>query len=162
MKNFELIEHPFNPIFDENSKILILGSMPSEKSRLANIYYGNPHNRFWKIISTILNAPYPKTNQDKIKLVKDNKIALWDVLYSCEIIGSSDSSIKNAKVNDFNIITSKAKIKAVFTLGYTATKLYQKFTGKNSIYLPSTSPANCAMSDEMLIIAYKKILKYLN
>ncbi len=161
MKNFELINHPFEPIFDKNSKILILGSMPSEMSRKANMYYGNPKNRFWKVLSIILNSPYPETNEDKINLVKKNHIALWDVLSSCEIRGASDSSIKNPTINDFKIITDNAKIKAVFTLGKTATNLYQKYTGEKSIYLPSTSPANCAITETELINQFRQILQYL-
>ena len=162
MKNYETIEHPFEPIFDENSKILILGSMPSEQSRKANIYYGNPKNRFWKILSIILNVPFPKTNQDKINLIKEHNIALWDVLKSCDIRGASDSSIKFPVVNDFSIITNKAKIQAIFTLGKTATNLYKKHTGQNSIYLPSTSPANCVISESLLIKEFSQILNYIN
>lgn len=108
MKKSELILHPFPPIFDENSKVLILGSFPSIKSREANIYFGNPKNRFWYILSKILNSPFPKTNQDKIELIEKNHIALWDVISSCEIQGSSDSSIKNPNVNDFDLITKVA------------------------------------------------------
>ena len=162
MNKSELILHPFPPIFDENSKVLILGSFPSIKSREANIYFGNPKNRFWYILSKVLDSPFPKTNQDKIELIEKNHIALWDVINSCEIQGSNDSSIKNPNVNDFDIITKVANIRAIFTLGKIATKLFNKFTGQTSIYLPSTSPANCAINEEKLIKEFSQILKYLN
>ena len=162
MKKYEFIIHPFAPIFDKNSKILILGSFPSIKSREANIYFGNPKNRFWNVLSKILNSPFPKTNYDKIALLKNNHIAVWDVISSCEIQSSSDSSIKNPTINDFSTITNVANIRAIFTLGKTATKLFNKYTGQTSIYLPSTSPANCAVSEEKLIKEFSQILKYIN
>ena len=161
MKKYDLVTHTFPPIFDKDSKILILGSIPSIKSREANIYFGNPKNRFWKIISIILDAPYPKSNQEKIDLVLKNNIALWDVLESCEIYRSSDSTIKNPKINDFNVIFNVADIKAVFTIGKTAYNLFNRYTKQTAIYLPSTSPANCAISEEYLIKEFSKILDYI-
>ena len=159
--NATKVIHPFAPIFDQNSKILILGSMPSPKSREVGMYYAHPKNRFWKILSIVLNAPFPVTNDDKRAFLLKHNIAVWDVIESCEIVGASDSSIKNPRVNDFNSILDNSKISAIFTLGKTATKIYRSMTGRDSIYLPSTSPANCAMKDEELIKSFEIILKYL-
>lgn len=160
MKETKVI-HPFPPIFDQNSKILILGSMPSPKSREIGMYYAHPKNRFWKILSIVLNDDFPLSNEDKKAFLLKHNIAVWDVLKSCEIAGASDSSIRNPKVNNFNLIFNNCKISAVFTLGKTATKIYRSMTGNDSIYLPSTSPANCAIKDEELIKNFEIILKYL-
>ncbi len=160
MKETKVI-HPFPPIFDQNSKILILGSMPSPKSREIGMYYAHPKNRFWKILSIVLNDDFPLSNEDKKAFLLKHNIAVWDVLKSCEIVGASDSSIRNPKVNNFNLIFNNCKISAVFTLGKTATKIYKSMTGNDSIYLPSTSPANCAIKDEELIKNFEIILKYL-
>ena len=160
MKETKVI-HPFPPIFDQNSKILILGSMPSPKSREIGMYYAHPKNRFWKILSIVLNDDFPLSNEDKKAFLLKHNIAVWDVLKSCEIAGASDSSIRNPKVNNFNLIFNNCKISAVFTLGKTATKIYRSMTGNDSIYLPSTSPANCAIKDEELIKNFEIILKHL-
>lgn len=160
MKKTKVI-HPFPPIFDQKSKILILGSMPSPKSREIGMYYAHPKNRFWKTLSIVLNDDCPESNEDKKAFLLKHNIAVWDVLESCEIVGASDSSIKNPKVNDFNLIFNNCKISAVFTLGKTAHKIYKSMTGNDSIYLPSTSPANCAIKDEELIKNFEIILKYL-
>lgn len=160
MKETKVI-HPFPPIFDQNSKILILGSMPSPKSREIGMYYAHPKNRFWKILSIVLNDDFPLSNEDKKAFLLKHNIAVWDVLKSCEIAGASDSSIRNPKVNNFNLIFNNCKISAVFTLGKTATKIYRSMTGNASTYLPSTSPANCAIKDEELIKNFEIILKYL-
>ncbi len=135
----DFIYHPLKPIYDKNSKILILGTFPSVKSRAANIYYGNPQNRFWKVLSIVLNLPFPETREDKIKFLLNNNIAVWDVISSCNIENSDDSSIKNPVPNDFSVIFNSANISQVFTTGKKATELYARFTGRNSIYLPSPS-----------------------
>lgn len=160
-KTEEKIIHPLKPIYDKNSKILILGTMPSIKSRENNMYYSHPKNKFWLVLSTIFNEEIPKTNKEKELFLLKHNIALWDVLKSCKIKGSSDSSIKDPLVNDFNIIFTNCNIKAVFTTGKMATKLYKQLTNIESIYLPSTSPANCSLSLETLIDNYKIILDYL-
>ena len=157
----EKINHPLEPIFDKNSKILILGSMPSVKSRENNMYYSHPKNRFWLVLSYLFDEEIPKTNKDKEAFLLKHNIALWDVLKSCKIKGSSDSSIKDPICNDFNLIFNNCDIKVVFTTGKQAFKLYKDLTGNECLYLPSTSPANCAVSLEKLVSYYKIILDYL-
>ena len=156
-----MIVHPFPPLYDENSQILILGSFPSVKSREAMFFYGHPQNRFWKVASRIFGAPVPETIDEKKKFLLSNKIALWDVIASCEIKGSSDSSIKNAVPNDLSEIFKKADIKHIFVNGKTAEKYYNKYTkdtvGKAAVCLPSTSPANAARTVERLVKAWEII-----
>lgn len=156
-----LLVHPIKPVFDKNSKVLILGSFPSPKSRETGFFYGNKQNRFWKILSLIFDTEIEDTVSGKIDFLLKNKIAVWDVVYSCEIEGAKDSSINNVKCNDFGKIFAYCDIKAVFTTGTTATKLYKKLTGNDSLYLPSPSPANCAKSLEELAESYKAIKLYL-
>ena len=155
------LKHNISPIFNKNSKILILGSFPSPKSRENEIFYGNPQNRFWLVLAKLFNEPTPETKTDKIDFLLKHKIALWDVVEECIIQGASDCTIKDAKPNDLNIIFKKAKISAVFTTGKTATKLYKQFFNKESIYLPSPSPANFAYNFKKLVVEYSKILKFL-
>lgn len=148
--------HPFKPIFDENSKILILGSFPSVKSRAVNFYYGHPGNRFWKVISSLTGSSIvPQTAEEKKKLLLDNKIALWDVIKSCEIKGSSDTSIKNVTINDIQGLIFKSNIKKLYANGNLAYSLYNKYCfdkiGIDIIKLPSTSPANAGFSLDKLI-----------
>ena len=159
-----MIVHPFPPLYDENSQILILGSFPSVKSREAMFFYGHPQNRFWKVTSQIFGAPVPKTIDEKKKFLLSNKIALWDVIASCEIKGSSDSSIKNVVPNDLSEIFKKADIKHIFVNGKTAEKYYNKYTkdtvGKAAVCLPSTSPANAAWTVERLAKAWEIIKEF--
>ncbi len=158
----EIVVHPFKPIFNKDSKILILGSMPSIKSREEGFYFAHPQNRFWKVLSAIFNQEINNSVQDKTNFLLSHHIALWDVVKSCEISNSQDASIKHYETNDFNQILSHAKIKAIFTLGKTATRLFRASTNLDCIPLPSTSPANCAVSLDKLIDEFKIILKYLN
>ena len=157
-----MLTHPIPPLFDESSEILILGSFPSVKSRESAFFYGHPQNRFWKVISKVLGEPEPKSVEEKRSLLLSKKIALWDVIGSCEIVGSSDSSIKNAAPNDLGVILNRAKIRKIFLNGRTAEKYYNKYQrGKISIEaecLPSTSPANAAWSIDRLIAEWNKIL----
>jgi hypoxanthine-DNA glycosylase len=157
----EKIIHPFKPIFDKNSKILILGSIASIKSRELNFPYANPNNRFWKVLEILFNE---KIIDYKIFLLKHN-IALWDSIKSCDITGSSDSSIKNIEINEIWEITKNCQIKAVFTNGKTSYNVYMKYiypkTKVKAIYLPSTSPANASKKLEDLVEDYKIILDYL-
>ncbi|MBQ4528709.1 MAG: DNA-deoxyinosine glycosylase [Clostridia bacterium] len=150
-----MIVHPFPPLYDKNSKILILGSFPSVKSREQMFFYGHPQNRFWKVISSVFECKEPETIEEKKKLLYENGIALWDVIASCEIIGSSDSSIKNVEVNDISKILKEANIMEIFVNGKTAEKYYKRYTqaqtGRNAICLPSTSPANAGYSLAKLI-----------
>ena len=159
------VKHTFLPVFDENSKVLILGTMPSPKSRELGFYYGHPRNRFWKVISDVCGEELPESVEDKIAFALQNKIAVWDVLASCEIKGASDGSIRNPVANDMNIILRKADIKAVFTTGSKASTLYQRYcfpqTNIPAVKLPSTSPANCRTTYEELFAAYEVILKYI-
>lgn len=149
------VYHEFEPIYHENDTILILGSIPSPKSRENKFYYGHPKNRFWKTLAKVFEEAEPTTIDDKKLFLAKYNIALWDVISSCNINKASDNSIKNVKVNDINLILKKCPIQKVFTLGKMATNLYQKYcfpkTKRESIYLPSTSPANCAISDNELL-----------
>ena len=161
----ERIEHPFEPICDPGSKILILGTLPSPKSREVRFYYGHPQNRFWHILSDIFSVPL-RTNEEKTALLHSRHIALWDVLQSCEIRGADDASIRNAVPNDLSRIIDACPIGAVFTNGQKAGACYRKYFGTvyqlPLIVLPSTSPANCRnWTYETLKEAYKQILDYL-
>lgn len=157
------IYHPFDPIYDENCKVLILGSIPSPKSRETGFYYGHPQNRFWKVLASVFQEPLPQTNEEKKKLALKYHIAIWDVVKKCEIIGASDSSISKVEVNDINALVAKTNISYIVTTGKKADLLYQKYcfskTNLPSINLPSTSPANCKMKEEMLIEIYKKLIE---
>lgn len=159
------VVHEIAPVFDENSKILILGSFPSVKSRQQQFFYGHPQNRFWKVVAEITENNIPESIEEKKLLLLKNKIAIWDVIESCDITGSSDSSIKNVTPTDLKIIFEKAKIQAVFANGATAKKLYEKYQkplyGKSIIGLPSTSPANAAFSMEKLLDKWIVIKDYL-
>lgn len=157
------IFHEFEAFYSKESEILILGSIPSSKSREEGFYYAHSQNRFWKVLAKVFNEEEPKTIDEKKRFLINNKIALWDVLASCEIKGSSDSSIKNPVFNDINKIINNSNIEKIFTTGKTAYNLYNKYlfssTKKEAIYLPSTSPANCKMSLEDLVEEYKIIIK---
>lgn len=156
------VTHEFEPFYDENSKILILGSIPSPKSRELGFYYMHPQNRFWSVLSHIFNEQVPNTIDNKKKFLKKHNIALWDVLASCEIDGASDSSIKNPIPNDIRKILEVSKIGKIYTTGMTAYKFYNKYildkVGVEAIYLPSTSSANAKMNFDDLVDEYKKIL----
>lgn len=144
--------HNIEPVFDKNSRILILGSFPSVKSREAKFFYGHPQNRFWKVVSAVLGCECPMTVEEKKAMLIKNRIAVWDVIKSCEIEGSSDSSIKNVIPNDLSVILNAADIEAVFTNGTAAYNLYRKYNkSPEAVKLPSTSPANAAYSLERLI-----------
>ena len=156
------MKHPFGLLYDENSKILILGSFPSVKSREQLFFYGHPQNRFWKVLSLVLEQPMPTTVIEKRTFLLKNNIALWDVIASCDIVGSSDSSIKNVVANDITVILENSKIERIFTNGKTAHNYYDKYI-KNKISvadycLPSTSPANAAYSIQNLAECWKEIL----
>lgn len=156
-----IVNHVFEPVFDKNSKVLILGTMPSPKSRELGFYYGHPRNRFWPVMADVFHAPYPESIQDKISFCHTHGIAIWDVLASCEIQGADDNSIKNPVANDLSQVLDHAPVQAVFTTGSKAYTLYQKHcfpvTGMEAIQLPSTSPANCRISYDALVEAYGAI-----
>ncbi len=152
---YQHVEHTFDPIFDGNSEILILGSFPSVKSREGQFYYQHPQNRFWKILSRLTREELPITIQQKKQMLLKHRIAIWDVIASCDIIGSSDSSIKNVVPANIDFILEKAPIQKIYVNGGTAYKLYKKYcqesTKREAIQLPSSSPANAAWSLERLI-----------
>lgn len=161
MKEYQSIAHTFEPIYDSESKILILGTFPSVKSRENNFYYGHPQNRFWKVLAAIFDEEIPQTVDEKKDLLLRHNIAVWDVIGSCTIAGSSDSSIKDVVVNDFSDILKNSKIDTIYVNGTKAFELYHKYaqekTGIPAIKLPSTSPANAAWSLERLVGAWGKI-----
>ena len=156
------IIHPFPPLYDEDSEILILGSFPSVKSREEMFFYGHPQNRFWRVIAAVTESKVPENISEKRDLLLKNRIALWDVISSCEITGSSDSSIKNVVPNDISEILKKSKIKRIYVNGKTSEKYYNKYirekTGINAVCLPSTSPANAKCTLEKLQEEWKRIL----
>ena len=152
------VSHPFAPIYDENSRILILGSFPSVRSREENFYYGHPQNRFWKLLARLYDEQAPQTIEEKKRFLLHHGIALWDIISSCEIENSSDQSIRGAVVNDLREIFERADIRSVFVNGKAAYKLYQKYHGKEACCLPSTSPANAAWTMERLADAWSVIL----
>ena len=153
--NSQKIVHPIPPLFWDNSKVLILGSFPSVKSREQAFFYGHSQNRFWRVISAIFGLKVPQTIEEKKQLIKNCNLALWDVIASCEIIGSDDSSIKNVVPNDIEEILKSTKIERIFVNGKTAEKYYKKYIEKKvnikAVCLPSTSPANAAYSLDKLI-----------
>lgn len=158
-----MLKHPFEALYNEKSKILILGSFPSVKSREQNFFYGHPQNRFWKVISAIFNKTTPGSISQKKNIILENRLALWDVIASCDIDGSSDSSITNVVANDLSKILSLADIEKVCCNGTTAYQLYQKYSfpkiGIKAIKLPSTSPANAVWNLERLIEEWKKHIR---
>lgn len=159
MKNMpEALIHPFPPVVDAHSRILILGSMPSRASRQQEFYYAHPRNRFWPVMERLGQCTL-RSRDDKIKFLHQHGLALWDVIASCTITGSSDASIQNVVVNDFRPLLAASEIKTIVTTGKTAGRLYQKYaagqTGIEALILPSTSPANAAVSLDQLTEAYR-------
>ena len=156
-----MIIHPIQPVFDKDSKVLILGSFPSVRSREEGFFYGHPQNRFWKVTSRLFNEETPLTTEEKRSFLLRSHIALWDVIGSCDIDGSSDSSIRNVTVNDISLILETADIQAIYLNGRKAYDLYKKYmfpaTEREGICLPSTSPANAAWSTEKLIQSWSVI-----
>lgn len=157
------LTHPIPPVYDSHSRILILGSFPSAKSREVGFFYGHPQNRFWKVVSTLYGEELPRTVEEKKAFLIRNRIALWDVIGSCKITGSSDASIKDVIPNDIRLILDAANIQTIFAAGKIAKKYYDKYTfpvtKREAICLPSTSPANAACSMEKLLAAWKQILE---
>ena len=160
----EHVEHGFGPVWDSESRILILGSMPSPKSRKAAFYYMHPQNRFWKVLADVLGEEFPQTVEERKRFLKRNHIALWDVIESCDITGASDASIRNATPNDLTPLLRDAPIARIFTTGAKSAQLYRRLieprlaaTGITigMTPLPSTSPANASMRLPALIEAYR-------
>lgn len=159
------VTHPIPPVWDENSRVLILGSFPSVKSREAGFFYGHPRNRFWKVLAVLAGEDMPESIEEKKAFLLGHGIALWDVIASCEITGSSDASIRNAVPNDLTPILQGADIRAIFTNGSTADTLYRRYpervTGRKAVRLPSTSPANAAWSLARLTEEWQAVLPFI-
>lgn len=160
------VQHEISPVYDERSRILILGSFPSVKSRKAGFFYHHPQNRFWKVLVAVTEQETPRTIPEKKEFLLKNGIALWDVIASCEIKGSSDSSIRNVVPNDLSGILERADIRQIYANGGTAFRLYQKYTypvtGREALRLPSTSPANASCSLDDLIKQWSVIREFLD
>lgn len=155
------IEHPFGPLYDQNSRVLILGSFPSVKSREQNFYYGHPQNRFWKVIAAVFGCPVPQTIEEKKSLILSNRLALWDSIASCDIAGSSDASIRNARTNDISLILDHSSIERIYCNGRKSHEIYCRYiepqTGRSAVCLPSTSPANAVWTLDKLTEAWREV-----
>ncbi len=160
-KHKEALTHPIPSTWDLYSEVLILGSFPSVKSREVGFYYGHPQNRFWKVLAAIFDEPVPLGTEQRRAFLLRNHIAAWDVIASCSIIGSSDSSISDVVPNNILPILEGASIRQIYTNGHTAFRLYRQYiypqTGRQAICLPSTSPANASWSFERLMTAWSSI-----
>ena len=158
-----MIVHPIKPFYDADSRILILGSFPSVMSRETGFFYGHPRNRFWALLAGLTGEETPENIADKKRFLKQHHIALWDVIASCDITGSSDASIKNVVPNDLSPILETAEIRRIYVNGGTASRLYEKYLyplyERDWVKLPSTSPANAAWSLERLAGSWKRILE---
>ncbi len=156
--------HSIAPVFDSNSRVLILGSFPSMRSREVGFYYGHPQNRFWVTLAHVFGTEVPRSLDEKRAFLLAHGVALWDVIASCEIVGSSDASIKNAVPNDLSRILMHAPVKRIFANGATAHKLYirhlQAATGMEAVCLPSTSPANAAWTQPRLDEAWYTVAQF--
>lgn len=160
-----MLNHTIDPIYDKDSRILILGSFPSVKSREQQFFYGHKQNRFWRVLAGVLNCAVPENVEQKQAMLLTNHVALWDVIASCEIMGSSDASIRNVSPNDLSRIFDVADIQAIYTNGSKAYQLYQKYifpiNGREAYPLPSTSPANAGYSLDRLVGAWSVICEVL-
>ena len=158
----EQVTHNIPPVYDATSRILILGSFPSVKSRETAFFYGHPQNRFWKIIASLYEEPLPKSVEEKRALLRRHHIAVWDVIARCTIQGSSDSSIQDVEPNDLSRILAGADIQQIYCNGGKSHELYRRYcekvTGRSAIRLPSTSPANAAWQMERLLGEWRQIL----
>ncbi len=163
MAEYTHVRHTFDPVYDQHSEILILGSLPSKKSRQQGFYYGHPQNRFWKVLAACMRCAVPETIDEKKKMLLSHHIAVWDVIAECDIIASSDSSIKNVVPADISSVLGQSDIRHIYANGQTAGKLYRKYilqkTGREITVLPSTSPANAACSLDMLIAVWREKIK---
>lgn len=160
------IIHPLAPCFDSRSRVLILGTMPSPKSREQGFYYMHPQNRFWRVMAELFHEAIPSGIEERKDFALRHQIALWDVLYSCKITGASDASIADPVPNDLRAVLDAAQITAVFTTGKKAYDLYRRLCedslGRKATLLPSTSPANCRVPLDELIKKYLVVLNILN
>ena len=163
MKDYTHIVHPFGPLYDADSTVLILGSLPSVRSREQQFFYGHPQNRFWPLLSALFGERAPESVEHKRALALRHHVALWDTIYSCDIVGSSDSSIRNVVPTDLRPILDGAKVKRIFCNGRTSGLYFKKYQaqqlGREAEILPSTSPANAAWTMERLLEAWRVILE---
>lgn len=161
MSEYQTVSHTFQPVFDGDSRILILGTFPSVKSRENNFYYGHPQNRFWRVLAELTDSPVPQNIEEKKSFLLKQHIAIWDVIARCDIIGSSDSSIKNVVPADIPILLEQAPIRSIYGNGGKACELYRRYaypqTKREIIKLPSSSPANAAWRMERLVEAWSVI-----
>ena len=160
------VDQGIPPTYDAKSRVLVLGTMASPKSREVGYNYGHPQNRFWKVMAALAGEPLPLTTEERRAFALRWHIALWDVVASCDIDGASDASIRNPKPNDLARIVRAAPIEAIFCTGAKAHELYRKLgcersCGMPATRLPSTSPANAACSFERLVAAYEQIFDHL-
>ena len=155
------VTHAIAPVFDRRSRALVLGTMPSPASRAAGFFYMHPRNRFWPVMAAVFGAETPEGVEARRAFALEHRFALWDTIASCDIAGASDSSIANVVPNDIAALVAGTEIRAVFTTGATATRLYRRYqeqaVGLPLHPLPSSSPANCAVSREALIEAYRAV-----
>ena len=156
------VAHPFDPVVSPESRVLILGSFPSVKSREQGFYYGHPQNRFWRMLAAVFDEPVPQSIPEKRELVLRHGLALWDVIASCEITGSSDASVKNAVPVEIARVTGVADIRGVLCNGGLSGRLYARYlaplTGIEALVMPSTSPANAAWTLPRLVDAWGRVL----
>lgn len=159
------VEHTIPPVYNKDSRILILGSFPSVKSREGGFFYHHPQNRFWRVLSQVFDVPLPVTKDEKKNMLLQLRLALWDVVQSCEIEGSSDSSIRNVIPNDITVILKTADISRIVCNGNTSYRLYMKYiypdTAIEPLKMPSTSPANAGFSLDKLVKAWSEIIQYI-
>ena len=162
MKDYTHIVHPFGPLYDADSTILILGSLPSVKSREQRFFYGHPQNRFWPLLAALFGERAPESVEEKRALALRRHVALWDTIYSCDIVGSSDSSIRNVVPTDLRPILDGSRVRRIFCNGRTSGLYFKKYQaeilGREAQTLPSTSPANAAWTMERLLDAWRVIL----
>ena len=159
-----MIIHPFKPVIFKESRVLILGSFPSVKSREVDFYYGNKNNRFFKILEVIFDEKIDESKEAKIDFLKRHKIALFDVVKSCEIVGSSDSSLSVKEVNDIGKLIENTDVEKILLNGKKAFEIFQKYIKIDKVkyfYIPSSSPANASFSLDRLVFEYRKQLEYL-
>ena len=162
-QSYQHVVHTFGPLYNADSKILILGSMPSPASREVGFYYGHPRNRFWKVLAELFGMPLPECIEEKKALVLSHGIALWDTIEECDIIGASDSSVKNVVPTEIPSLLAETNVKRILCNGALSKKIYDKYqlerTGIPALQMPSTSPANAAWSLERLVEEWGKVLR---
>ena len=160
--NLQTVVHTIPPLYDSQSRVLLLGSIPSPKSREVGFFYGHPQNRFWRVLAAVLGEDVPQTIEAKRAMCLKHHIALWDTIARCDIAGASDTSIRNAVPNDIGKLVRESEITRIFATGGKSAELYRKLIEPTLhipiTQLPSTSPANAAWSLERLIEAYRVIL----